>query len=63
MNRKNKTETAISKRFSVTKNGKMLRRKQNARHLRAAKSKPQIRRMKEINQINCAFSRKFKKLI
>lgn len=43
---KMKTKKIASKRFKVTKNGKILRGKQNARHLRSNKSKKQIRRYK-----------------
>ena len=39
-----KTKKIVAKRFKITKRGKILRGKQNARHLRSAKSKSQLRR-------------------
>ncbi len=38
-----KTKKIAAKRFRVTKNGKVLHRRQNLRHLRVHKSKRQLR--------------------
>ena len=43
---KMKTKKIVAKRFKITKNGIILRGKQNARHLRSKKSKRQLRRYK-----------------
>lgn len=40
---KQKTRKSISKRFKVTKTGKVIHRAQGMRHLRRKKSKKQIR--------------------
>lgn len=44
---KAKTKKIVAKRFKVTKTGKLLRGKQNSRHLRNNKSKRQKRRYKK----------------
>lgn len=43
---KAKTKKIAAKRFKISKNGIIIRRKQNARHLRSHKSKRQLRRYK-----------------
>ena len=44
MKNKLKTRKIVTKRFKVTKSGKILRRAQNMRHLRRKKGKKQIRK-------------------
>lgn len=58
-----KTKSGASKRFKITKTGKIIRRHQNARHLRAAKSKAHIRRMKEPDVISRGFAKSIKAMI
>ena len=60
---KQKTKKAIVKRFKLTKTGKLLRRRQNSRHLRSNKSASQKRRHKRITLVNSTFTKKLKKLI
>ncbi len=50
-----KTRKNAQKRFKLTKTGKVLRGTQNARHLRANKSKSQTRRFKEPKRLSPAF--------
>lgn len=49
---KMKTKKIVAKRFNVTKNGKILRMSQGARHLRTHKSKQQMRRLSHAKVIN-----------
>ncbi|KKS40342.1 MAG: 50S ribosomal protein L35 [Candidatus Gottesmanbacteria bacterium GW2011_GWA2_42_16] len=44
MKTKMKTKKIVAKRFKVTSTGKLMRGKQNARHLRSHKSKRQLRK-------------------
>jgi len=50
-----KTKKAVVKRFKITKNGKILRGRQNSRHLRDAKSKSQKGRHKRVAQVAAGF--------
>ena len=45
---KQKTKKAAAKRFKITKTGKILRRRQMANHLKAAKSKTAKKRYKRV---------------
>lgn len=47
MGTKAKTKKIVAKRFKVSKNGKIMRHRQNKRHLRASKSRRQLRRLSE----------------
>lgn len=58
-----KVKKSISRRFKVTKTGKVMRGKQNTSHLKTNKSKTQIRRGKEPAQVEGLFARKIKKLL
>ena len=58
-----KTRKNVQKRFKLTKTGKVLRRTQNARHLRANKSKSQTRRFKEPKRLSHAFETMIKHMI
>ncbi len=61
--KKLKTKKAILKRFKITVKGKLLRRRQNSRHLRRKKSKSQKSRFKKVAYVDSVFAKKFIKLI
>ncbi|MBP6098968.1 MAG: 50S ribosomal protein L35 [Candidatus Levybacteria bacterium] len=63
MSNKLRVKKSISKRFRVTKTGKVMRGKQNTSHLKKNKSQNQIRRGKEPAQLEGLFARKIKKLL
>lgn len=63
MKNKMKTKKIASKRFNVTKNGVILHRKQNARHLRSNKSKKQLRKFKKSVVISKAMERTIRTLL
>ncbi len=58
-----KTHKGASKRFKVTKNGKVLHRSHYLRHLRFNKSKKRIRRLKTVKQTVGEFAIKIRKLL
>jgi len=58
-----KSRKAAQKRFKLTKSGKVIRRKQNARHLRSAKSKAHQRRLKEPAVLSDKFAKKIKRML
>lgn len=60
---KQKTKKSAMKRFKLTKTGKLLRRRQNSKHLKTKKSKSQIRRAKGTAQLFGKFKSKIKRLI
>ena len=60
---KQKTRKSIAKRFKVTKTGKVLRRGSAVRHLRAKKSKRNIRRQKVAQQVKGSWAKKLKKIL
>ena len=60
---KQKTRKSITKRFRVTKNGKVLRRQGFARHLNTKKSKKKLRRLKKTIEVDKSHSKKIKKLL
>jgi large subunit ribosomal protein L35 len=60
---KQKTRKSISKRFKLTKTGKILRRTAGMRHLKASKSKKRSRRQKQINYVIGKVAQKLKKFI
>jgi large subunit ribosomal protein L35 len=60
---KQKIKKSVSRRFKVTKTGKVLGRGAFARHLRTKKSKSQIRRLKSTKQITGKTAVKIKKLL
>lgn len=63
MSNKLRVKKSISKRFKVTKTGKVMRAKQNTSHLKKNKSQTQIRRGKEPAQLQGLFAKKIKKLL
>jgi len=60
---KQKTRKSVSKRFKLTKTGKLLFRGSHSRHLRRKKSKNQIRRQKKTKIMTGRRAKKFKKVI
>ena len=60
---KQKTRKSISKRFKVTKTGKVLRRGSAIRHLRVKKSKSRIRRQKVTQYVTGKRAKKLKKIL
>ena len=60
---KAKTKKAAAKRFRITKNGKIMRWRQMAGHLKAAKSKSAKNRYKNQAQISKADKRNIERLM
>lgn len=60
---KKKIKKAVSKRFKVTKKGKVLFSHQYQGHLMRKKSKRRIRRQQEPGILKGAFARKIKKML
>ena len=58
-----KTRKSITKRFKVTKTGKVLRRAIGQDHFRAKKSGKQIRRTRKWVKVSEPLAKKIKKLI
>jgi len=63
MKNKQKTRKSAAKRFKVTKGGKVLHRSQQLRHLRSAKSKNRIRRLKTMKETLGRAKMKIKKML
>ena len=60
---KQKTRKIVVKRFKITGTGKVLRRTPTMRHLRARKSKKQIRRYRHYIEVKGVFAKKIKKML
>ena len=60
---KPKTRKAVSKRFKITATGKVMRRVQNARHLRRRKSKRAKRNYRILVQVKGKSAKKIKQMI
>ena len=58
-----KTRKSITKRFKITKTGKVLRRAIGQDHFRAKKTGQQIRRTRKLVKVSDAFAKKIKKLL
>lgn len=58
-----KIRKSVSKRFKVTKRGKVLFSHQYAGHLKLHKSKSRIRRGKETGVLKGTFAKKIKKML
>ncbi|OIP57326.1 MAG: 50S ribosomal protein L35 [Candidatus Levybacteria bacterium CG_4_10_14_0_2_um_filter_36_16] len=58
-----KTKNAVSKRFRVTKTGKVMHGHQMRSHLRSKKSKSNLRRKKILGQAHGTFAKKIKQLL
>lgn len=60
---KQKTRKSLTRRFRITKNGKVLRRRAFTRHLKASKSKRNIRRLRAKRQVTGFYAKKLKKVM
>ena len=60
---KRKTRKGAAKRFKVTGTGKILRRTQNMRHLRANKSKKAKRNYRRLTEVKGGMLKKVKKML
>lgn len=60
---KQRVRKSASKRFKVTKGGKVLHRSHLIRHLRANKSKRQVRRLKLMKKVEGTHKKKIKKML
>ena len=60
---KHKTRKSVSKRFKLTKNGKLMFRSMHGRHLRRKKSKTQQRRVKVLNEMTGGTKARIKKML
>ncbi len=58
-----KTRKSITKRFKITKTGKVLRRTTGLNHYRAKKTGKQIRKSRKWIKVSKAEAKKIKKLI
>jgi len=63
MKNKQKTKKAATKRFKVTKGGKVLFRQQGARHLISKKNKRWLRRKKKLKQLSREYKNKVLKML
>jgi len=62
MNKK-KIKKSVSKRFKVTKTGKVMFSHQYQSHLKMNKSKSRIRRQKEPGELTGTFAKKIKQML
>jgi len=60
---KQKTRKSITRRFKVTKSGKVMRRQAFKRHLNVKKSSSKKRRLRRVVETNKPFAKKIKKLL
>jgi large subunit ribosomal protein L35 len=60
---KQKTHKGASKRFKISKTGKLLHRSHSLRHLRSVKGKKRIRSLKVMKRVTGTFEKKIKKLL
>ena len=58
-----KTKKVVSRRFTLTKTGKIMRGRQMGRHLKINKSKTQKRRMKKEIQVGKSFKKTIRKFL
>ena len=58
-----KTRKGAAKRFKVTGSGKILRRTQNMRHLRANKSKKARRNYRRLTEVTGKNAKRIKKML
>jgi large subunit ribosomal protein L35 len=56
-----KTRKSITKRFKITKTGKVLRRRNFRRHLKASKSAKRIRNLKQQVPVREAYAKRIRK--
>lgn len=62
-NNKVKTRKSASKRFKMTKTGKILHRAHGARHLKSNKSKKRLRHLKAIRSVEGIFKKKIRRML
>ncbi len=60
---KKKIKKSVSRRFKVTKTGKVMFSHQNRGHLKTNKTKRNLRRGKEPGQLSKPFSKKIKSML
>lgn len=60
---KQKPRSAAKKRFKITATGKVLRRRQNSRHLRRKKSKSAIRKYRKYAEVTGKRAKKIKQML
>ena len=60
---KAKTRKSASKRFRLTKKGKLLHRSHYLRHLRSKKSKKRVRSLKKMKLVKGAYRKKIRKML
>ncbi len=58
-----RTNRAAAKRFKITKNGKILRMKSGARHLKTAKSPKRIRNLRQATLLSDSEKKRIKQLL
>ena len=58
-----KTKKILVKRLKITKNGKVIRRQSFRRHLKATKSKKQLRNLKKSIQLTGHMAKKIRKVL
>ena len=60
---KQRTRKVVAKRFKITATGKIMRRKQNSRHLRVNKSKKAIRAYRVPVEVTGAMAKKIRRML
>lgn len=60
---KQKTRKSASSRFKITGSGKVMRRRQNSRHLRRKKSKKTIRNYRVLREVTGVYAKKIKQMM
>lgn len=63
MKKKIKVRKIVAKRFKITGTGKIMRRRQNMRHLRVNKSKRAIRAYRVPVEVKGKFAKKIKQML
>ena len=58
-----KVRKIVAKRFKITATGKIMRRRQNSRHLRTNKSKKAIRKYRVPVEVTGALARKIRRML
>ena len=60
---KQKTRKSITRRFRVTKKGKVLRRQAFRRHLKSSKSKKRLSNLKKIKRVKGSYAKRIRKAL
>jgi len=58
-----KTRKSLTKRFRITRNGKVLRRQAFARHLNVGKSSKRLRRLRRTTKVKKVMAKKIRKVL